>query len=182
VVTGANGFVGRELLHQITEAGHSAVGLVRLSRLREERGYWMDVPNRPEIADVETLSSFLSEASSPRTIVHSVASNFRPATESSDGDLARENVSLFASVVRAAVASPCVAGVVITSSMAAVRGPNQMFTPPNRYYTSKDWNTVSELSENEFGGSYQWSKKESERIAMELAAKSGLPLISLCPR
>ena len=69
--------------------------------------------------------------------------------------------------------------VVITSSTAAVRGPNQ--EPLNgKFYTYKDWNTASEHGKN-WGHSYQWSKAESERKAWDIANEHGLSMTSMCP-
>ena len=56
--------------------------------------------------------------------------------------------------------------VVVTSSMAAVRGTGQM--PLNgKFYTHRDWNTLSKLSKN-WGSCYQWSKAESEGRSWEM--------------
>lgn len=69
--------------------------------------------------------------------------------------------------------------VVLTSSTAAVRGPNQ--TPlNNKYYTHEDWNTQSEYGKN-WGHSYQWSKTISERKAWEIAKEHDINMVSLCP-
>ena len=76
---------------------------------------------------------------------------------------------------------------VLTSSMAAVRATDQ--TPMNgKFYTHRDWNTVSELNENNWGSCYQWSKAESERRAWDLVrecneryAKEVITMIALCP-
>jgi len=68
---------------------------------------------------------------------------------------------------------------ILTSSMAAVRGNNQ--TPKSGFcYTHEDWNSVSSLGVN-WGQSYQWSKAESERRAWDLARDMGVPMTSLCP-
>jgi nucleoside-diphosphate-sugar epimerase len=69
---------------------------------------------------------------------------------------------------------------VITSSMAAVRGSGQV--PKNgEYYTHHDYNTISKLEDNNWGSSYQWSKAESERVAWELAKDMEIPMTAICP-
>ena len=82
--------------------------------------------------------------------------------------------------------------VVITSSMAAVRATDQ--TPLNgKFYTHRDWNTLSKLNES-WGSCYQWSKAESERRSWELVRECnekyvnedtmqdrGIEMIALCP-
>ena len=68
---------------------------------------------------------------------------------------------------------------ILTSSMAAVRGTGQ--EPLNgKFYTCSDWNTVSQLGTN-WGSSYQWSKAESERRAWEMCRCYDIPMVSLCP-
>jgi nucleoside-diphosphate-sugar epimerase len=63
--------------------------------------------------------------------------------------------------------------------MAAVRGTGQK--PSNgEYYTHEDWNNLSELGKN-WGSSYQWSKTESERRAIELCDEHDIPLVVLNP-
>jgi nucleoside-diphosphate-sugar epimerase len=68
---------------------------------------------------------------------------------------------------------------ILTSSMAAVRGTNQI--PHNGHtYTCDDWNTVSQLGDS-WGSSYQWSKAQSERRAWELCRAHQVPMVALCP-
>lgn len=75
--------------------------------------------------------------------------------------------------------SPPPCRLVLTSSMAAVRGGGQW--PTNgRYYTRDDWNTYSQLGVD-WGNSYQWSKMASEKVAWELCDLYGIPMTSLCP-
>lgn len=78
---------------------------------------------------------------------------------------------------------------VLTSSMAAVRATNQ-FPLNGKYYTHKDWNTLSKLDGENWGSCYQWSKAESERKAMGMVmewntnrtGKDGvLEFVALCP-
>jgi len=86
---------------------------------------------------------------------------------------------------------------VLTSSMAAVRATNQ--TPLNgKYYTYRDWNTLSKLDVENWGSCYQWSKAESEKKAWEMIqscnnrwkkeqqqsninAETMLEMVALCP-
>jgi nucleoside-diphosphate-sugar epimerase len=82
--------------------------------------------------------------------------------------------------------------VVVTSSMASVRATDQ--TPLNgKFYTHRDWNTISKLCEN-WGSCYQWSKAESERKSWELVRKCNekyaneetmlrrrIEMVALCP-
>jgi nucleoside-diphosphate-sugar epimerase len=74
------------------------------------------------------------------------------------------------------------ARLILTSSMAAVRATNQK-PLNNKFYTNKDWNTLSTLDSNNWGSCYQYSKAESERRAWELVAKysNELEFVALCP-
>jgi nucleoside-diphosphate-sugar epimerase len=82
--------------------------------------------------------------------------------------------------------------VIITSSMAAVRATDQI--PLNgKYYTHRDWNTISKLNEKNWGSCYQWSKAESERRVWDMVRECNdkyaidnknnrpIELITLCP-
>lgn len=71
------------------------------------------------------------------------------------------------------------ARLVLTSSMAAVRGGGQL-PLSGSYYTADDWNTVSARDGPGFAP-YQYSKAASERRAWELAREVGLELVTLCP-
>lgn len=147
----------------------------------------------------EAMESALKETSSrtcPVCIYH-IASVFGPT---SDPILtARGNVKSSEDVIRTTEKfydrhPETKLRVVLTSSMAAVRATDQ--TPLNgKFYTHRDWNTLSALNEN-WGSCYQWSKAESERRAWELVrmcnekyAKEdgattqdrGITLIALCP-
>merc|ERR1712232_612847 len=100
--------------------------------------------------------------------VYHIASVFGPSEDHIK--TAKDNVQGTKDLVRAvekfSESNAC--RLVITSSMAAVRGSGQL--PINgKYYTHHDWNTVSKLEDNNWGSSYQWSKAESERVAWELA-------------
>ena len=100
--------------------------------------------------------------------VYHVASVFGPTKD--HVTTAHENVEGTEKVVKCVAQYPnC--RLVLTSSMAAVRGTGQ--TPLNgKVYTYKDWNTSSKLGDN-WGASYQWSKAESERRAWELSKELG---------
>ena len=70
--------------------------------------------------------------------------------------------------------------VIVTSSMAAVRGGDQI--PKNKnWYTYHDWNTASKLDDNNWGSCYQYSKAKSELRAWELSKEYNIPLTTLCP-
>ena len=184
IVTGANGYLGKEIIHELLEQESSdqIICLVRPARIDSETKYWQS----QSIAGIlpydmldggDTLQSALEQVDGPCCVYH-VASNFGP-TENHE-QTALDNVQGTEDLIRTvAKCAPASSRVVLTSSMAAVRGTGQ--DPINgKFYTSQDWNTVSELGAN-WGASYQWSKAESERRAIALAETLGLELVTLCP-
>jgi nucleoside-diphosphate-sugar epimerase len=206
LVTGCAGYLGKELCHTIVDqsilegsvdaeatAGvghHSVIGFVRRSKVDQEQLYWGRQPNANvevhDINDFEQCLSKLQSSSNSKIIVYCVAANFKPAAfgddEATNTDLALESVALTESIVRASCRS-MVDRIVLTSSMAAVRGPQQ--SPLNgQHFTSRDWNTAaSGLDERSFSACYQWSKAEGERRAWEIVSmyNHAVPLVSLCP-
>ncbi len=207
IVTGANGFVGRHIVHSLIQQRQSEdviICLVRDSKVECEQSYWdahlSDLKESEQclvkvlpydmLDDGGTLKSALQAAStsspSSKICVYHTASVFGPTED--PVQTANDNVKSAEIVVEAMqdfirISSSAVATrLVLTSSMAAVRATNQ--TPlNNKYYTNKDWNTLSKLDPNNWGSCYQYSKAESERRAMEMVAKcpNQLEFIALCP-
>jgi len=186
VVTGANGYVGRAIVHHLLDEGHSTIiCLVRPARVAEEDNYWRtakkiscDVKVLPyDMLDGGcSLSAALKCADDSDCCVYHTASVFGP-TEN-HAQTALDNVKGTEDVVNTVAKFPS-CKLVLTSSMAAVRASGQ--TPKNgKFYSYQDWNTVSKLGEN-WGQSYQWSKAESERRAWALAKEKGVQMVSICP-
>jgi nucleoside-diphosphate-sugar epimerase len=160
VVTGANGYVGRAIVHSLLEKAEAdaeanadcqgdIVCLVRAQRVEDEQAYW---------------KAHQSSTSSKSTDDHQ-----QTALDNVQGT--KDLVNTLADLDNCKL--------VLTSSMAAVRGPGQ--NPINdQYYTEQDWNTDSVLGAN-WGASYQWSKAESERRAWELCQQHNIPMVSICP-
>eukprot|EP00802_Teleaulax_amphioxeia_P018693 Tamp_18896.p1 GENE.Tamp_18896~~Tamp_18896.p1 ORF type:complete len:244 (-),score=41.54 Tamp_18896:559-1218(-) len=91
-------------------------------------------------------------------------------------ELVQPNIALVQHMVRACAATG--ARLVLTSSMAAVRGAGQ--APITDFYTTADWNVVSQRDGPGFEP-YQYSKAESERLGWALAKEVGIEMVSLCP-
>mmetsp|Transcript_32793 Transcript_32793/g.55292 ORF Transcript_32793/g.55292 Transcript_32793/m.55292 type:complete len:387 (-) Transcript_32793:34-1194(-) len=197
VVTGAAGYLAKELCHTILEnAGPGIadriIGLVRQSKLKDEIRYWEKISTHIEVVDMDQFKESLSSVRkrSEQVIVYCVASNFKPAASlpdnspSSEEDRAKENVRLFEDTIETSFASN-VDRIIITSSMAAVRGPGQIpcMYSDGSYFTNNDWNTVSKLSRDSFASSYQWSKMKSEKRAWEIAGSydQATQFVSMCP-
>jgi nucleoside-diphosphate-sugar epimerase len=116
----------------------------------------------------------------PSVCVFHIASVFGPTDNHVQTalDNVRGTVDLVTSLVKIGNGI-CHFKLIVTSSMAAVRGTGQI--PCNgQYYTAQDWNVVSELGTN-WGSSYQWSKTEAERRAWNLCHQYNISMVSLCP-
>ena len=184
LVTGANGYLGREIVHSLLQEGNDdVICLVRLKRVEHEQTYWNSRSNCVRVMPYDMLDGGATLKNALESIgdcdtacLYHVASVFGPT--SNHEQTALENVRGTEDVV-SALGSFTNCRLVLTSSMAAVRGTGQ--TPTNgAYYTSEDWNTASNLGAD-WGASYQWGKAESERRAWELSKQLGVKMTSLCP-
>jgi nucleoside-diphosphate-sugar epimerase len=208
IVTGANGYVGREVVHALLDDcqwsndgdDHDTMEilcLVRPSRVNEETVYWerfvqsstsSSMSNCIKVLPYDMLDGgkTISEAlelafkdCDNEICVYHIASVFGPSED--HVKTARNNVQGTKDLVHAMGKFPSrKCRLVLTSSMAAVRGSGQ--EPHNgKYYTYQDWNNLSKLEDNNWGSSYQWSKAESERAAWSLAKELSIPMTSICP-
>ena len=192
VITGANGFVGRHVVHSLLQQSDDTsviICLVRENKVPQEALYWcaqtddMDrnnvcikVMSYDMLDNGKTLLKALeaglqnSASKSCQICVYHVASSFGPTPDPIQ--TAKDNVQSTEDAVRELdkfyQSHPEIKPrIVVTSSMAAVRATDQ--TPLNqKHYTYKDWNTLSKLNADNWGSCYQWSKAESERRAWEL--------------
>jgi cinnamoyl-CoA reductase len=191
VITGANGYLGREIVHALLQDTSSAnddeviACLVRSQRVTQEQSYWKSrAATNILVLPYDMLDGGASLTSALDSIgvcdsvcLYHVASVFGPTEDHEQ--TARDNVKGAEDAVTALGRFPAKCRLVLTSSMAAVRGTGQ---PPSNgeCYTHLDWNTRSILGEN-WGSSYQWGKAESERRAWQLSMELGVQMTSLCP-
>jgi len=192
IVTGASGYVGKAVVHELLleaqdKKNQKIICLVRPARVDTETAYWKDeacvsVEPYDMMDGGDSLRAALnkllnSNDGHPVSIcVYHIASWFSPSDN--HVQMAKENVQGTEDLVKMLGQFPnC--KLVVTSSMAAVRATSQ--DPVNgNYYTKDDWNTVSALGAN-WGASYQWSKTESERRAWALSKELDIPMVALCP-
>ena len=174
--------------------------LVRSSRVESETSYWEKFQSSSSTESstirvlpydmldggktfTDALNAALEDekgADDPEICVYHIASVFGPSENHIQ--VAKDNVQGTKDLVQALGNFPKskACRLVVTSSMAAVRGSGQV--PKNgEYYTHHDWNTISKLEDNNWGSSYQWSKAESERVAWELAKDMGIAMTTICP-
>jgi len=171
-VTGANGYLGNEVVWLAAEQGHTVRAVLR-------RRSGCTLPTGVEVMKCEDLSDAVSarEAADGVDAVIHTASVFRRCNDW-ENELVAPNIALAEQMVCACAAAG--ARLVLTSSMAAVRGSGQAPTGGRSWYTSNDWNTVSRRDGAGFEP-YQFSKAESERRAWALSKEVGGELVTLCP-
>jgi nucleoside-diphosphate-sugar epimerase len=211
IVTGANGYIGREVVNVLLKekvdniATSTILCLVRPVRVAEETKFWNRFIQKQQDASTSSTIQVLpydmidggqsisdalqlaldttsdNDNDDSEICVYHIASVFGPSEDFIQ--TANDNVQGTRDLIQAMAnvssrESKC--RLVLTSSMAAVRGTGQV--PRNgKFYTNQDWNTMSKLDETNWGSCYQWSKAESERMAWELAKKLQLPMTSICP-
>jgi dihydroflavonol-4-reductase len=167
-VTGASGFIGANLVHELVARGHRVKVLVRSnSDLRGLRG-----------ADFEAVEGDLNQAELLRTSMrgcdwcfHAAASyhlwlpDYRP--------MYATNVDGTRTVIEAAAAAGC-ARIVYTSTVGCIGLPK---TLDGRMVPS---NEESPVSEGQMSNPYKHSKWQAEQVALQLA-KEGLPVVIVNP-
>ncbi len=169
LVTGATGFVGAWIVHDLLEAGHRVHATVRdlsrSKRLRPLEDFAADSPGTLEWfqADLTRPGSFRRALSGCRRVIH-VASPFLLSAGNPKRDLWKPAVEGTRTLLTDVNASDSVERVVITSSVAAMAGDNADFSGP---LTPDDWNTSSTLDHQP----YAFSKVEAERLAWEMASE-----------
>ena len=179
-VTGANGYLGCEVVWQAVAQGHTVRAVVRSGSQPHH------LPDECEVMRVDDLTDAVSarEAADGVDAVIHTASVFQRCDDMEE-ELVKPNIALAEQMICACAASG--ARLVLTSSMAAVRGAKQ---PPVlretaqggllRCYTAEDWNIMSQRDGPGFEP-YQYSKAESERRAWQIGRQVGAEMVSLCP-
>lgn len=167
-VTGASGFIGANLVHELVARGHSVKALVRASSdLRGLRD-----------AEYERVQGELNEPEALERAMrgcdwcfHAAASyhlwlpDYRPMYAS--------NVEGTRNVLRAAGAAGC-QRIVYTSTVGCIGLPK---TQNGRLVPSDEQSPVNEL---QMSNPYKRSKWQAEQVALELASK-GLPIVIVNP-
>lgn len=183
VVTGATGYVGAELVHQLVGGGHATTAVARPGdgpRVAAALPAAVRVVEA-DPADAAALARVLAEARAE--VLFGVAAVFRrglPPAEA-DAQMAVPTVRLATAAAEACAAAPSRPRLVLTSSMAAVRGPGQRpAAGEGAPFCAADWNRASRRR----GGGmqpYQWAKASAERRALRVCARRGVEAVSLCP-
>jgi dihydroflavonol-4-reductase len=168
LVTGASGFIGANLVHELVAAGHAVKALLRpQSDLRGLDGADFERV-QGEVTDPATLKPALQGCD---WCFHLAASyhlwlrDYRPMYEA--------NVRGTRNVIEAAASAGC-RRIVYTSTVGCIGLP----TPVNGSINPSDESTP--VSEAQMSNDYKRSKWQAEQVATELAAK-GLPVVIVNP-
>ncbi len=175
-VTGATGYLGSHVVQTALHRNHSVTAIVRDAR--RARGALLRDARIVEVPDLAVDGAVREHVADADVVIHT-ASIFQMCDDMEE-ELVVPNIALAEQLVRACAAAG--ARLVLTSSMAAVRGTRQPLAGSATTYTAADWNTISRRDGPGFEP-YQYSKMESERRAWELARELSdeSMLVSLCP-
>lgn len=164
MVTGANGHIGSNTVRALLALGHDVTALIRKSA--DTRG--IDELNlrivRGDILDAAALAEAVTDC---EAIVH-LAAVYKVWAKTPDEIM--EPAIKGTQAIFEAAANAGVKRIVYTSSMASVGVSDS----PEETRNSGDWN-------NDAKNPYYIAKKESEKIAWDLATAYGIELVVLCP-
>lgn len=193
LLTGANGFLGSHVLHELLENGSFVRSIVR-SQAKADRllSNFQQYGSQMEISIVEdfTVSGAFNsalKASPPFNIIIHIASPFMLRTNPKNEDILLPAIKGTTELLNAVNAhAPEVRRVVLTSSCAAVLDfARPLAEDPPKTYTEEDWNPVSYSTAltGDLGTAYQASKKFSELAAWDIlkTGNSTFELVTLCP-
>lgn len=164
-VTGAAGYIASSLILKLLEKGYTVHGTVRSLQSKEKISHLLSFPDFPSggklilfEADLLDEGSF-NKAFQGVDVVFHVASPFQLQYNDGKKELVEPAVHGTENVVKEALKSKTVKRIIVTSSMAAVKGDR----PSGHVYTEKDFNdTVTEKDP------YMYSKVLAEKKAWEL--------------
>lgn len=168
LVTGASGFVAGHVVAELRAHGYLVRGTVRRPADGQDSGL-ADRMDEVVTADLTRDDGWAAAVEGCDHVLHT-ASPFPRVEPRSDDELVRPAVDGTLRVLRAAALAG-VTRVVLTSSVAAVRAGHV----EERVRTEADWSDVDRSS------AYERSKTLAERAAWELAAETGLELVSVNP-
>lgn len=160
LVTGASGFIARQVVADLQAHGYVVRGTARRP---------VDGLDDVVTADLAADAGWAEAAAGCDYVLH-VASPFPARVPKSDDELVRPAVDGTLRVLRAAVAAG-VKRVVLTSSLSAITSGRD----DDRVRTEADWSDVDRSP------AYAKSKTLAERAAWQFARESGLELVALHP-
>ncbi|MDX1439871.1 MAG: SDR family oxidoreductase [Rubricoccaceae bacterium] len=177
-VTGANGFIGAQIVKDLLEQGYRVRGTVRSTSDPKKSEHLTSLPGageRLELVEAHLLetASFDAAVADCDFVIHT-ASPYVVDVENPQRDLVDPALKGTLNVLESAAQVPSIKRIVLTSSMAAV---SDEF--PDRPLTEADWNEKSSLSRNP----YYYSKMLAEKAAWEFMEqrKPSFDLVAINP-
>jgi len=167
-VTGASGFIGANLVHELNARGHRVKALLRpKSDLRGLEGVEFE-PVQGELGEVERLTGFMRKCD---WCFHVAASYHLWLPDYAP--MYATNVAGTRGVIQAAAAAGC-SRIVYTSTVGCIGLPKG----DNGAVIGSD--ETAATSESQMSNHYKRSKWQAEQVALELASK-GLPVVIVNP-
>lgn len=207
-VTGASGFIGAHVIHNLVAAGYAVHACMRDTSREDKTAYLKDMdakgPGSVELFSVDLMDAAnggYDDAFAGCSAVFHVAADI--GTDKSYGPPSRERMyasllDMTAGVLESCRKSGTVKRVIYTSSTAAVMGPGLPDRPENYMYTEDDWaggsyetldarytrpnkdgEMVSHWTAQD--ATYAKGKVDAERYGYDFGAKHGIDVISICP-
>ncbi|KAK9832246.1 hypothetical protein WJX74_004118 [Apatococcus lobatus] len=181
-VTGGTGFVASELIKQLLEKGYAVKATVRDpqdgAKLQHLKALADGLPgslsfHKADLLEDGAFNIILQDCS----YLFHTASPFFIESNDPQKDLVDPAVKGTENVMRSVAKASGVKRIVLTSSVAAMRGGAG--APQNgSMYTEEDWNETSTIDNGE---AYHLSKTLAEKAAWRAAKESGLDLVTICP-
>jgi nucleoside-diphosphate-sugar epimerase len=184
LVTGGTGYLASELVTQLLEKGYSVRTTVRSkdsSRCVYLQTLVEQYPSKLELFEADLLQDgSLNNAVEGVDYVFHTASPFFGNSSNPQADLIDPAINgtrniLQSCIQRNSEASEAIRKIVVTSSMAAVRGIGSL--PSNgQFFTTEDWNMESKIDGEGGLDAYMLSKRLAEEEAWRLALEHRLNL------
>lgn len=161
-VTGANGFIGAQIVRGLLERGYRVRGTVRSVSNPKKSEHLTSLPGaneQLELVEAQLLEegSYDNAVSGCDAVIHT-ASPYVVNVKDPQRDLVDPALKGTLNVLESSLRATSVQRVVLTSSMAAITDE-----PPDRVLSESDWNEKSSLSRNP----YYYSKTLAEKAAWE---------------
>jgi nucleoside-diphosphate-sugar epimerase len=188
-VTGASGFIAMELIQQLLARGKYTVrGTVRslTGRGEDNRNALRSLPGAAEHltlleADLLNEGAFDECVAGSTYVFHTASPFIMDGVSDPQQALIDPALKGTENLLGSAVKAGSVKRLVLTSSVAAVKGPDSVPGDGRTCFNEDDWNDSSKLSTTDTMESYRVSKTVAEKAAWKIAEKAGLEMATVNP-